>query len=210
MDGDALPQIELVCNLGGLLELKSCLKSRWQPWLGGPLYKFIWIRQTFYIGTYSLASLHLNYFVHGNHSKTTAGPECSSVHNYGCTLAHPCSISATMWAALFTGGFWIWFKVLVVTSKTLHGSRTEYLRDHLSPIIFTHPKKSDRFSIFQVLSIKQWHLPGLRTCDFYVAEPACWNSTSPAPRIWIVLTMLAFRKAPKIGSSLEHCAKFNF
>lgn len=100
MDGDALSQIEPVYNLGGLLELKSCLKSRWQPWLGGSLYKFIWIRQPCYIGTHSLVSPFLNYFVHGNHWKTIAGPECSSVYNYGCILVHPCSIGATMWGEL--------------------------------------------------------------------------------------------------------------
>lgn len=44
--------------------------------------------------------------------------------------------------------FWVWFKVLVIIHKAMHGILSGYLRDHLSPIVSAQPLQSYRVDGF--------------------------------------------------------------
>lgn len=82
-----------------------------------------------------------------DHLGLTAG---QNVVVYVVIDTHQCASIELQW---LPEGFW--FNVLIVTYKGLHTMGMEYLQDCLSPISAS-PQRSNKVSMFQVLSIKQF------------------------------------------------------
>lgn len=70
--------------------------------------------------------------------------------------------------------FWVWFKMLVIIYKALCGMRSDYLRDHLSPVVFAWQIQSCRVDTVQVPSVKQSHLSECQKHAISVVVPL-WN-----------------------------------
>lgn len=57
--------------------------------------------------------------------------------------------------------FWVHFKGMVITFEALHGTRPDYMWDHLSLRVSGHPTRLDRVDVFQIPSLKCCYLMGL-------------------------------------------------
>lgn len=88
--------------------------------------------------------------------------------------------ASTLQAILVASTLQVWFNMLVIAYRTLHGIGTDYLKDHPSSLLSAWSTCADIIDVFHVLLIKQCSLSESRKCDFFITGPALWNEIPTA------------------------------
>lgn len=118
----------------------------------------------------------------------------------GLSIVQPCNTLVLCEFHWLPVGFWVQFKVLIVTFKTLQGMEPDYLHDCLSSIVSVHSNRLGRIASSGSHQCNT-HWVGARKHPSLSWHLSCGPTL---PVIQAVLILLTFQKAQKLGHFPRH------